>query len=517
MWWQLSDELRDKAQRGVLEYERYRQVIRDENHRRQRRTIGKPLQLDVQEPESWALDSGYNPFHVRARHETIAHSVTNQLKAGAFAPARPAGFVVAKPSGGTRTISHFRIVDELISLRLFRSLMDKNRSLLSARAYAYRLDLSPHDALAHIGREFAREQRVFVAEFDFSKFFDTISHEYLRRAFGSIGLRITPLERRLIDQFLATPEPYLSLAEKAAPAPSRLTGIPQGTSLSLFLANVAAAELDRSLERLGVGFVRYADDTLIWSHTYAEISEAVDALHAASANIGSEINLEKSPGVRLLVPEGTKSAEMTSTRAVNYLGHEIGLRKTSMKATAVQRIKSRVNELLFANLLREPGRGTQNLARLSGTNDRDYVTYIWQLRRYLYGPLSENQVRKFQSGAVPAMSFEGAMSYFPLVDDESQLVGLDAWIASQTWLAVRKRERLLKRRIGRTVQPWGLLKRDLIGLIVESERTGERVDLRLPSVRRISSAIRQSVEAHGLRVLRNVEDPYLYDERLDNA
>jgi hypothetical protein len=42
-------------------------------------------------------------------------------------------------------------------------------------------------------------------------------------------------------------------------------GIPQGTSISLFLANVAAYALDRRLETLGVGFVRYADDTIIWS------------------------------------------------------------------------------------------------------------------------------------------------------------------------------------------------------------------------------------------------------------
>lgn len=516
MWWRLSDELREKAHHGVLEYERYRQVIRDENHRRRRRTTGRLLELDVQTPESWKLDSGYNPFHVRARHEAIAHSVARELKRGTFSPARPAGFTVSKASGGTRTISHFRIVDELISLRLFRSLMDKNRSLLSARAYAYRLDLSPHDALAHIGREFSREQRLFVAEFDFSKFFDTISHDYLRERFDALGLRITPLERRLVDQFLATPEPYLSIEEKTAEVSPREIGIPQGTSLSLFLANVAAAELDRSLERLGVGFVRYADDTLIWSHTYAEISEAVDALHAASASIGSEINLEKSPGVRLLVPSGTKSAEMSSTRAVAFLGHEVGLRTTSMKPTAVDRIKARVNDLLFANLLREPLRGAQHTGRLAGANDRDYVTYIWQLRRYLYGPLSENQVRKFQSGAVPAMTFEGAMSYFPLVDDEQQLVDLDAWIASQTWLAVRKRAKLLKPKLRRSVQPWGLSKPALIGLIVDSVRTGERVDLRLPSVRRISAAIRQSVEAHGLRVVRNIEDPYLYDERPDS-
>ncbi|MFU8947901.1 reverse transcriptase domain-containing protein [Mycetocola zhadangensis] len=512
MWGRLSEELRETAQRRVLEHERYRQVIRDENNRRRRRTTAPLLELDVQLPETWKMDTGYDPFHVRARHRSIAYSVTQELRNGSYRPARPAGFEIAKASGGTRIISQFRVVDEVISLRLFRSLMDKNRSLLSARAYAYRHDLSPHDALAHISREFAREQRVFVAEYDFSKFFDTISHDYLRSAIDALGLRVTPLERRLIDAFLSVPKPYLTPAEKGAAVDPRVVGIPQGTSLSLFLANVAAAELDRSLERLGVGFVRYADDTLIWSHTYSEISEAVDALHAASAGIGSEINLEKSSGVRLLLPQGTGKAEMSYTHSVPYLGHDIGLRRLSMKSTAVERLKTRINELIFANLLREPLRGTQSFARLSGTNDKDYVTYVWQLRRYLYGSLSENQVRRFQHGAIPGMSFEGAMSYFPLVDDDAQLAEIDAWIASQAWLAVRKRERLLKPRLKRSIQPWGLSKEELIGLTVTSATSHDPVDLRMPSVRRISRAIRQGVEAHGLRVVRNLQDPYLYQE-----
>jgi RNA-directed DNA polymerase len=258
-----------------------------------------------------------------------------------------------------------------------------------------------------------------------------------------------------------------------------------------------------------VGFVRYADDTLIWSHTYSEITEAVDALHAASATIGSKINLLKSEGVRLLVPEGTREVEMRSTDTVSYLGHELSLRKISLKPGSVQRLKVRIEQLLFANLLREPLNGAQDLRRLTDL-DRDYATFIWQLRRYLYGPLSEVQVRRFQRGGMPPMTFQGAMSYFPLVNDEMQLRQFDSWLASRTWLAVRKRQHLLSSLTPRRPLPWSMSRPDLIGLMTSSGTTGAPVDLRLPSLSRIARAIQIAVETHGLAVVSAADDPYLY-------
>ena len=511
MWWKLEEELLTASNRRIREFETYRRVVLDENARRRRRAVGAVPEREIQRPETWDLDRSHDPFHVRRNRKSIAHAIRAKLRSGTYQPQRPAGFYIGKPSGGNRTISSFSIADEVISLRLFRSLMDKNRSHFSSRAYAYRRDLSPHDALGHVMREFSREQRVFVAEYDFSKFFDTISHEHIRQSVSQLGLVTTALEQELIEAFLRAPEPYFTLAEKSDPGSPRRVGIPQGTSISLFLANVAASGLDRSLERLGVGFVRYADDTLIWSHTYSEITEAVDALHDASAKIGSPINLSKSHGVRLLVPEGTLSVEMASTPSVSYLGHELGLRKLSLRKGSFDRIRSRVNELIYANLLREPQNGTQSVSQLTDL-DRDYVTYVWQLRRYLYGGLSENQVRRFQHGRIPPMSFQGAMSYFPLVDDDAQLRALDVWIATQTWLAVRRRKTLLQRTIHRTVLPWGLDREALIGLTTKAATTGDPLDLRLPSVRRISQAIQLGIRSHGLGVVSDADALYLYDE-----
>ncbi|MBB5513086.1 hypothetical protein HD598_001773 [Neomicrococcus aestuarii] len=424
---------------------------------------------------------------------------------------RPAGFSVPKPSGGERIISAFQIADEVVSNRVFRSLTRKNLPKLSARAYAYRPDLGPHDAISYISTEFLREQRLFVAEYDFSKFFDKVDHNYILSSLDSIGINRTPLEQYLIERFLQSPEPYLSTRDKNEDVSPRTYGIPQGTSLSLFLANLAASELDRGLERLGVSFVRYADDTLIWSTDYGRIGEAASLLQEASSRIGSPVNSEKSPGIRLLIKEETKNVEMASTKYVDYLGHRLSLRNVSLKDSSITRLKNRINKLIYTNLLLEPLQRTQDFNRLTNV-DRDYVTLIWQLRRYLYGPLSESDIRRFQTGAIPPMSFEGVMSFFPLITDENALREIDEWMATRVWLAMRKRTELLKTPETKLPQPHNMEKSKLIGFQTTSTRTGDIIDLRMPSVRKIAKVMKMAISTHGLHVVSGQAPLYLYSQ-----
>lgn len=508
MWWKLEEDLYVESRRQIREFERYAKKTYDENERRKRRSVGSPQLEVVRHPDTWSLSPGFDPYRVRRRRAAIAHSVANSLRAGTYQPARPAGFLVPKVGGGKRLVSTFEIVDAVISSRLYRSLLRKNLPLLSARSYAYRPDLSPHDALLHLRSELRTEQRIFVAEYDFSKFFDRISHEHLDRCFSDLAVVATPLERRLVNKFITSPKPYLDVAEKQLAQPRATEGVPQGTSISLFLANLAATPLDRELERLGVSFVRYADDTLIWSRDYGSLCEAVEALHRFSELSQVPINAEKSAGIRLLVPAETRNVEFAFTRSVDYLGHAAALRSLGMKDSAEARVRSRIQRLIYDNLLREPIAGTQDLSRLTGV-DRDYVTFIWQLRRYLYGPLNEQQVRRFQSGSIPPMSFQGLMSFFPLVDDQALLLRLDAWIASQVWLAMRKRQRLLAGSRSNPV-PWGIDQRALIGLRARSTRTGAPIDLRLPSVRRIAAVVGRAVQTYGTSSVGRGGALYLY-------
>ena len=302
MWFQLEKDLRIEATRQIRDFERYRRHVRDENRRRSRRSAIAPNHLEVRPPSAWIVDRGFDPYHVRSRAATISHAVTQALKAGTYSPHQPARLDIPKGNGDFRTVCTFACVDSVVSARLYRNLLARNRPLLSSRSYAYRSDLGPHDAIMHVKSEWRLERRVFVAEFDFTKFFDRISHDYVWETIEDLGLMITPLERKVLQAFMSAPEPTPPGAIPNSSPDPRTVGLPQGTSISLLVANLVATPLDRALERLGVGFVRYADDTLIWSRSYSAVCEAVDQLHASARWIGSEINSEKSEGVRLLVP-----------------------------------------------------------------------------------------------------------------------------------------------------------------------------------------------------------------------
>jgi hypothetical protein len=425
-----------------------------------------------------------------------------------YEPFTPFRHYVPKVGGGKRETSVFQIADSAVSRVIYDQLLEKNRVRMSSRAYAYRDDITAHDAIQYVAAELQGQSRIFVAEYDFSKYFDNIGHEYLHKIIRDRKFLITPSELAIINAFLRV-GPLDANQYRSQGGPRRDRGIPQGTSVSLFLANLAAWELDRALERLGVSFVRYADDTLIWANEYSQLCRAVDTLHEMAGKIGAPINLQKSGGVRLLVPPGAPS-EMTSTPYLEYLGHKLTLSSVSIKDRAVERIKKRINELLYFNLIREPAAGTQNPSQL-GRVDRDYVTYIWQLRRYLYGDISERRLRRFQFVGVPRRRFRGVMSFFPLVEDQKQLKELDAWLVCSTCMTMKKRASLLND-LGYTKlpDPHGFKNcQKLARYVRQSRTTGGSLDLRIPSFQRIASVIRMATTQYGTAsVARTAEYEY---------
>jgi hypothetical protein len=459
-------------------------------------------------PEHWNLTPAFNPYLVRARAKSISHEIKLRLAARTYAPLPPVRYPVPKKGGGERLVAVFPVADNAVSHFYFKSLLRKNRPRLSSRSYAYREDLTVHDAIQYIQAEFGTRQRLFIAEYDFRDYFNSIGHDYLFQILDEQRYLITERELHVINAFLAAPEPQAS-QNYALPVPSRTRGVPQGTSISLFLANVAAGPLDRALERLGVGFVRYADDTLIWTDDYGRICEAVDQLHEISKAIGSEVNQAKSEGVRLLVPPGAQ-AEFKSTTQVNFVGYKVSLQTLEMRDAAVEKVKARLGELLFFNLLDVPLAGQIDPARL-GKVDRDYYVFILQARRYLYGDLSEKALRRLQAKGSPPRRFKGLMSFYPLVDDTKVLAELDAWLASQAWLTLRRRADLLRSQgFASLPPPHDLNLEHLVRYRRTSETTGGETDLRLPSFRRIANVVAQASRLHGPNRIGQGGQPYNY-------
>lgn len=500
---ELHDLIYNEAQKLVVRHERYARSLADEFTRRERRSLLPAKPKQVKRPAHWALADGFNPYLVRARSARIAHSIRRSISARTYRPRNAVLYQVPKDDGSTRTVSVFQTADKAVSRLIYTRLMARNRAKLSARSYAYRGDLTIHDAVQYMHAELDGEARIFIAEFDFTRFFESISHDHIRRVLRDGRFLVTPQESSVINAFMAVrsvePTQYLPLG-----GTPRDTGVPLGTAISLFLANVAAWPLDRRLERLGVGYVRYADDTFMWSKNYAALTAALDALNEEVQRIGSSLNFAKSPGIRIMADElAQSSVEMTSTSSFTFVGHKfvrkpmptsritIGLSDRKRRA-----IQNRVDQFIYHNLLHEVLRGHQDLSRL-GSVDRDYVVLIWQLRRFIYGRLSERQLRKMLYGGIHAIRLTGLLSYYPLIDDKDWLIELDSWIATRVWLSMRKRGTLLAS-IGATLPPPHYLPRDdLITYQYKSRSTGEVLDLRIPSSRRMAQLIMRATVIHG--------------------
>ncbi|MBX4168894.1 hypothetical protein HBA53_14240 [Rhodococcus pyridinivorans] len=507
---ELAKLIKEAASKKISVQEQRRKQAQTETVRRQRRSTLNLPELEVREPATWAYHPSHNPFHVRARAASIGHAIDLAIKSRNYAPLPPAGFQIPKANGKHRTVTSFSIADEVVSKRLYSSLINKNRTRLSARSYAYRKDLNINDAISHIQSEWRDEHRIYLAEYDFTDYFGSIDHDQIWSTISRIGLSITRTERHLLRAFMQAPQPTILPNCMPASADSRSKGIHQGTTISLLLANIVATPFDRELERLGVSFTRYADDIVIWSRDYGNINRAVDELHRFAERIGCQINHSKSRGVSLLTSPDARSAELLTSHHTEFLSHRISLRKISLSDRAIANAKHTIEEYIYNHLLREPLRGSQDLGRLRGNLDRDYIALLSQLRRYLYGSLSEEQLRRLLRGPLPSMiSLGGLLGRHPMVDDVQQLRALDRWMSTQIWLAMRKRERLLSQKISHTPQPWGYTKEDLYKFTTRSSRGSHLpVDGRVPSAVRMNELVRRAVRAHGTRVATHTTSLY---------
>ena len=496
-----QEELVFEANKLIKRFERYASDLRDDDKRISRRT-GIPTTGNVLRPNYWTIDPSFDPFHVRANNEAIARSVNFKLRTGTYIPYNPIEYEVPKKDGSMRPVSVFTVADSAVSKRVYRSLMDKNRAKFSAYSYAYRNDLTVHDAIQNIGADLSGQKRMFIAEYDFSKYFQSIEHEHLWRVLKNQKFLLSPLERKVLDGFLNVENQRgLTYSRVNLAGQKSSVGIPQGTSISLFLANVAAWELDRSLERLGVGFARYADDTLIWSSDYSRICAAVEVLSDQSELMGSSINLKKSPGVSIFSPH-EKKAELRTSSEVEFVGYRFTGTGIGLKRSVESRIKKKMSFIIWQNLLKPLQAGNFNPNRIAPNFDRDYYVMILQLRRYLYGDHSEAKIRRLKSQRAKQIHFRGLMSYFPLAEDIEQLKELDGWLLHTIFTSLQVRAMLFKKHGVTTLPiPHGLLKEELLKSKGFTSG-GILVDLEIPSFVRVGKVIQKSARAFGPNVIR---------------
>jgi RNA-directed DNA polymerase len=224
----ILDAIKDEAEKLVRRHQKYATELAAGLRRREKRS-GFPQEKHIHLPAYWAADCGFNPYHVLGHARGIAYAIDKSLTSATYRPRPAVIYSIEKVDGTLRDVDVFQVADNAVSTLTYRRLIEKNSRHFSAHAYAYRHDLTIHDAVLHISSDFKSKSRIFIAEFDFRKFFGSISHDHIHRVLKDERFFITEREHRVIDAFLRAPSLRASEYTRDSSAQrERERGIPRG-------------------------------------------------------------------------------------------------------------------------------------------------------------------------------------------------------------------------------------------------------------------------------------------------
>lgn len=341
----------------------------------------------------------------------------------------------------------FAIPDSAVAAVLNRRLTARNLKKQSGNSFAYRPDRNVFDAILKLRSALVGEVRPFVIQLDFETYFDSIPHDYLNDLLCSRDVITTSaVERNTIGHFLKH-----SFAEKQyyqkGPFLARDKGTPQGSAISLSLANLANHPLDEKLEMLNGQFSRYADDTVVVCYTYEDALKAYQSFDTHCAKSGLVINRKKSPGICIF---SDYAEEFRSIRDFKFLGYGMNRQGLFMHSAVETRLKSKLSNLINIYLLHYVERPAQptNTSRGGIDFDWDLIGLLAEVRNILYGGLDESDLRQFISDGKKLRRMRGLMGFYALLDDHGALQRLDGWLISNIKQAYDKRAHVFKAKGG---------------------------------------------------------------------
>jgi group II intron reverse transcriptase/maturase/CRISPR-associated endonuclease Cas1 len=222
--------------------------------------------------------------------ENQLRALSAELRSGHYRPRPLRRVQIPKPDGGVRDLRIACVRDRVVQVAALALLEPIFEPTFSRFSYAFRPSRNAHQAVA-VARAMIASGRPWAVLADIRKCFDSIDHDVLLRL----------LAKRIADEeFLALIRNWLSadVLEFCDLIPTEV-GVPQGESISPLLANLYLDPLDRHLETLGIPFVRYADDFVIFTESE---ERAKDICRSLADFLRDVLHLELKPAKTLYVP-----------------------------------------------------------------------------------------------------------------------------------------------------------------------------------------------------------------------
>jgi len=267
-----------------------------------------------------------NEFDERKRE--LMPIIRNKLIDGTyrFKPARRVE--IPKPgSSKKRMLGIPVIMDRIVATsvqRVFEEIFDRD---FTSSNFGFRRGRSQHQAIAHVKKQVEEGYR-WCAAIDLKGFFDEIPHELILKL----------IRRKVADERVVT---LIARALKSGVVVEGVfeeteKGSPQGSPLSPMLSNIVLNEMDQELERRGVPYCRWADDSII-------LLQSERAAHRVSE--GMIRFLEQT----LCLPVNREKSEVAKVKDVSFLGFRISGRRIKISDKSISKFKQKVRLLTRRN------------------------------------------------------------------------------------------------------------------------------------------------------------------------
>jgi RNA-directed DNA polymerase len=214
--------------------------------------------------------------------------VWNRMSSGSYMPPPVRAVEIPKKSGrGVRTLGVPTVADRVAQTVARLYLEPEVEPVFHPDSYGYRPGRSAHDAL-RVCRQRCWKYN-WVIDLDLRAFFDSLDHSLVLKAVAHhTNLRWILL---YVERWLKAP---LQLEDGTLKPRDR--GSPQGSAISPVLANLFlhyALDMWLVREFPAVPFERYADDGILHCRTKAQTQALRDAIIERLAQVGLELNLDK--------------------------------------------------------------------------------------------------------------------------------------------------------------------------------------------------------------------------------